>query len=78
MVHLICRLYGRIFHKTSGCTGFDELLPLSQAKECTLSQPEEHTLFQPKECQQDSLQDEIHNNNFVMILKLILNMIKHF
>ncbi|CAG8804606.1 10151_t:CDS:1 [Gigaspora rosea] len=54
-MHMVLRLRGGMFHETSGRTGFDELPPLPQDEERTLSRPEER--------QQDSAQDEIRNNS---------------
>ncbi|CAG8642223.1 18550_t:CDS:2 [Dentiscutata erythropus] len=48
-MHLVLRLRGGMFHETSGRTEFDELPPLPQAEERTLTQPEERTLTQPEE-----------------------------
>ncbi|CAG8462650.1 13377_t:CDS:2 [Dentiscutata heterogama] len=41
-------LRGGMFHETSGRTGFDELPPLPQAEERTLTQPEEHQQDPPR------------------------------
>ncbi|CAG8770666.1 20652_t:CDS:2, partial [Gigaspora rosea] len=54
-MYLVLRIRGGMFHETSGRTGFDELPPLSQVEERTLSQSEER--------QQDSARDEIHRND---------------